>query len=219
MSGTTVPGTWPRGRCLAPPVILRRPGPGMSVTARTGRRTLPGRAAAAASGGITARYAARLPPVRCAGTLSGLEPAASQAVVAPSARAYSVMSSPGPANLASYKLTMLAIGYKIAAPLFDGLALHGPPARRRRAAGAEVMRFIAGLAARSAGEHGVEPIEGALVEHGDRALVAIKVSRPPGVERDNVVAAPQRARGQRQVVLLQRGVVPAVVGYRERGGQ
>ena len=122
MSGTTVPETWPRGQRLAPPGISGRPGPGAPVTARTGR-TLPGRAAGRASGEITARHAARLPPVRCAGTLSGVEPAALQAVVAPPARAYSVMSSPGPANLASYKLTMLAVGYKTAAPLFDGLAL------------------------------------------------------------------------------------------------
>lgn len=177
MSGTTVPGTWPRGQRLAPPVISRRPGPGMPVTAGTGRRMLPGQAAAAASGGITARHAARLPPVRCAGTLSGLEPAASQAVAAPPARAYSVMSSPGPANLASYKLTMLAVGYKIAAPLFDGLAFARTSGAAEACTGAEVMRFIAGRAVRSAGEHRVEPVEGALVEHGDRALVAALAPR------------------------------------------
>src|SRR5579863_1656086 len=145
------------------------------------------------------------------------------------------MPPSSPANWASYKLTVLALGYKITAAFLDGLASRGPPARRRRAAGAEVMRFIAGRAVRSAGEHGVVPVEGALVEHGDCALVAVLAPAfgrgdyglpvwPPvqallaqggalarAVERDDVVAAPQRACGQRQVVLLQRGVVPAVV--------
>ena len=122
MSGTTVPETWPRGQRLAPPGISGRPGAGR---ARHGQDRAdaagPGRGPRQRQDHGTARGVVAARAVR--GTLSGVERAASRAVVATPARAYSVMSSPGPANLASYKLTMLAVGYKTAAPLFDGLAL------------------------------------------------------------------------------------------------